>query len=100
MMYVVRFWNEADENILFDFGPCLCFDSEEEAFNGAEAFLPKATKAGAVEMSINDDFYDIWLDDDDDEDEEEEEEYHETPDDNWWIDSQMEEMIINNYGWD
>lgn len=32
--------------------------------------------------------------------EEEEEEYHETPDDNWWIDSQMEEMIINNYGWD
>ena len=32
--------------------------------------------------------------------EEEEEEFKETPDDNWWIDSQMEEMIINNYGWD
>lgn len=97
MMYVVRFWNEADENILFDFGPCLCFNSEEEAFKGAEAFLSKATEAGAVEMSINDDFYEIWFDE---EHEEEEEEYHETPDDNWWIDSQMEEMIINNYGWD
>lgn len=95
-MFGVRFWNEANECIMFDFGPWLYFSSEDEAFKGAEAFMLKAVEAGAVEMSINDDFYEIESDEEGEEEEEE--------DIDWayeeWIDFKEREMWESGHGWD
>lgn len=58
-MYTVRFWNEANEciRIAGQFGHD--FDNWQDAWNAANAFMKGAYELGAVEMDINNEFYEI-----------------------------------------
>lgn len=59
MIFTVRFWNAADENIPVAGKYGHDFDTFEKAWSAANAFLITAFNHGAIEMSINDDFYPI-----------------------------------------
>lgn len=59
MEYSLRFWNKANECIRVGGKYEHVFDTSEDAFNAANAFLISAVKSGAVEMDINNDFYEI-----------------------------------------
>lgn len=58
-VYTVRFWNEADECIIFDGHSQFIAYSFDDAFNLAYALLGMAVAHGAVEMDINNSFYPI-----------------------------------------
>lgn len=58
-MFTVRFWNSMNECIRVGGKYQHEFDSFEDAWNAANALLKNAHKHGAVEMDINNDFYQI-----------------------------------------
>ena len=58
-VYLVRFWNKANECIRVGGKYWHEFDSEEEAMQGANALLRAAVRAGAVEADIDNKFYAI-----------------------------------------
>ena len=58
-MFNVRFWNKADENIRVGGKYSHEFETYEDAMDGANALLINAHKHGAVEMDINNEFFDI-----------------------------------------
>lgn len=58
-IYTVRFWNVANECMNIDGLYMHSFDSYENAWNGAVAMLERAYNLGAVEMDINNEFFDI-----------------------------------------
>lgn len=61
-MYTVRFWNVANECIWIGGCHSFAFESFDEAWDAANALLKAAVLEGAVEMDINNKFWDI-LDD-------------------------------------
>lgn len=58
-IYEIRFWNIADENIMVGGKYSHSFNTEKDAWNGANALLLSAYKKGAVLMDMNNVFYPI-----------------------------------------
>lgn len=58
-MYTIRFWNAANENIMIAGKYSHDYESYEDAWNAANAFLINAVKHGAVEVDINNVFFPI-----------------------------------------
>lgn len=59
MDYEVRFWNAANECIKVGGKYSHVFDTFEDAWDSANALLKAAVRLGAVEMDINNSFYEI-----------------------------------------
>lgn len=59
MVYAVRFWNIADENIKVGGKYMYEFDTFENAWEAANTLLVNAYKCGAVEMDIDGTFFPI-----------------------------------------
>lgn len=57
--YCLRFWNSANECVLVAGKYMHECETFEDAFEMANAFLKSAYKKGAVELDINNEFYDI-----------------------------------------
>ena len=58
-MYTIRFWNRANENIMVGGKYSHTFNTPEEAWDSANALLISAVRYGAVEMDMNNEFYEI-----------------------------------------
>lgn len=58
-IYIIRFWNKANENIMVDGSYSFSFETFAAAWDNARLLLEEAYAAGAVEMDINNTFYTI-----------------------------------------
>lgn len=61
-MYAIRFWNKANECIRVGGKFMHEFDTWQDAWDAANAMIQSAHNHGAVEMDINNEFYDIYED--------------------------------------
>lgn len=59
VLFTVRFWNTADENIAVGGKYSYDFATFDDAWDGANALIKEAHNLGAIEMDINGDFWDI-----------------------------------------
>lgn len=57
--YGVRFWNKANECMIISGKNIHYFDTWKDAWNAANAMLKYAHSQGAVEVDINNKFFDI-----------------------------------------
>lgn len=58
-MYTIRFWNTANENIKVGGQYAFDFETEEEAWSAAAGLAKAALKKGAVDVDMNNKFYEI-----------------------------------------